>query len=402
VRRIFVVGAVVLALSGCWPSPGAGPDRRSFNPFERTLTAATVDRLAEAFRVPLADGAGPPVVTPAGLFVRSGFALGGYEARTGQARWTVRPTGYGEVFQVSDPYVVAGGDQVLASVSSGAPFAYTSEFVTIDARSGASEQRTPAGRLGSVRGDGAAVVDEVSSHGETYRTVGVRSLTGGVDWGGFTFETLGLLTLGQGRLFVVAGDGVQAYDTTTPCPPFREDEPLLVCWNEWVRPVGPAPTPIVIGDDATVYVGTEAPYGMEGPLLALDAESGGIRFSVGVGAGVNRPPALAGGTLYVGATDGRLSAAPANGCGAHFCRTSWTTATASEITAQPAVAGGVVYVGSADGMLRAFDADGCGAATCEPLWTADAGGPVTGGLAIYGGMLYVGTADALVAYGLPA
>jgi outer membrane protein assembly factor BamB len=402
VRRIFVVGAVVLALSGCWPTPGAGPDRRSFNPFERTLTTATVDRLAEAFRVPLVDGAGPPVVTPAGLFVRSGLSIAAFEARTGDARWTVRPTGYGEVFQVSDPYLIAGGDQVLASASTRAGLYYDSEFVVIDARTGTSVPRTPAGRLGSVRGDGAAVVDEVFDHGDTYRTIGVRSLTGGVEWGGYLLEgSLGALTLGEGRLFVATGDGVQAYDTTTPCPPFYEDEPLLVCWTEWTRPVGLATTPVVIGDDATVYVGTGAPVGYEGALLALDAESGGVRFSVAVGA-VNRPPALADGVLHIATTDGRLSAAPANGCGAHVCRTTWTTATASEITAQPAVAGGVVYVGSADGTVRAFDAGGCGAATCEPLWAVDAGGPVTGGLAVYGGMLYVGTADALVAYGLTA
>jgi outer membrane protein assembly factor BamB len=397
------VGAAVLALSGCWPTPGAGPDRRSFNPYERTLTAATVGRLTEAFRVPLGGGAGPPVVTPAGLFVRTGLSIAAFEARTGQARWTVQPTGYGEVFEVSDPFVLAGGDQVLASASIRAGLYYDSVFVAIDVRTGAAEQRTPAGRIGSVRGDGAAVVDEVFDHGSTYRTIGVRSLAGGSDWGGYLVDGVGFgpLTLGEGRLYVAAGDEVHAYDTTIPCPPYSEIEPLLVCRTEWERTVGPRVTPVVIGDDATVYVGTEAPIGMEGQLVALDAESGGIRFSAAVGAGVNRSPALAGGTLYVATVDGRLSAVPADGCGAFRCPASWTTATASEVTAQPAVAGGVVYVGSADGTLRAFDAGGCGAATCEPLWTVDAGGPVTGGLAIHGGMLYVGTGDALVAYGLP-
>jgi outer membrane protein assembly factor BamB len=396
------VGVVVAAMAGCWPAPGAGPDRRSFNPFERTLTTATVDRLTEAFRVPLVDGAGPPVVTPAGLFVRSGLVIAAFEARTGEARWTVRPTGYGDVFLVSDPFVLEGGTQVLASASTRAGYYFHSEFVTIDARTGTSEQRTLAGRLGSVRGDGAAVVDEIFDHGYTYRSIGVRSLGGGADWGGFMTESsLGPLTLGEGRLFVTSGDEVHAYDTTTACPPAHEGQPTLACWTEWVRPIGSAVTPVVIGDGATVYVGTDAPYGVEGQLLALDAESGGVRFSATLDAAVNRPPALAEGTLHVATVDGRLSAVPAAGCGAHFCRTLWTTATASEITAQPAVAGGVVYVGSADGTLRAFDADGCGAATCEPLWTVDAGSPVTGGLAVHGGMLYVGTADALVAYGLP-
>jgi outer membrane protein assembly factor BamB len=163
-----------------------------------------------------------------------------------------------------------------------------------------------------------------------------------------------------------------------------------------VRPVNGTATPVVIGDDTTVYSGSG-----DGSVYALDAATGAIRWTAPVGSPVERTPALAHDTLYVPTADGRLSAVPAGGCGAAVCVASWTTAPAGVISVQPAVAGDVVYVGSANGTLRAFDANGCDAPTCAPLWTANAGAPITGGMAVYGGKLYVGTADALVAYGLP-
>jgi outer membrane protein assembly factor BamB len=153
---------------------------------------------------------------------------------------------------------------------------------------------------------------------------------------------------------------------------------------------------VVIGDSATVYVGSAS-----GIVYSLNRAGGGIRWRSVVGSPITRPPALGGGTLFVASTDGRLSALPAAGCGSPLCDPQWRTATGSEITVQPAVAGGVVYVGSADGTVQAFDAAGCGGFTCEPIWTVHAGSPVTGGLAVANGRLYVGTADALVAYGLP-
>ncbi|HEV7761637.1 MAG TPA: hypothetical protein VGO78_21675, partial [Acidimicrobiales bacterium] len=44
--RLAAVAALALAASGCWPAPGQGPDRASYNPFETTITAGTVRTLA--------------------------------------------------------------------------------------------------------------------------------------------------------------------------------------------------------------------------------------------------------------------------------------------------------------------------------------------------------------------
>jgi len=152
---------------------------------------------------------------------------------------------------------------------------------------------------------------------------------------------------------------------------------------------------VVIGENATVYVGSAAKG-----VFALNAATGGERWEANVGASVTKAPALANGVLYVGSSDGRLSAIAAGGCGQAQCPVLWTTATGSPITTQPAVAGGVVYTGSADGSVKAFNATGCGAGTCGPIWSANVGSSVDGGLAVEGGHLYAGAHSALVGYRL--
>ena len=398
-RRLLGVGTLTVLLAGCWPMPGAGPDRRSHNPFERTLTAETVGRMTEAFRVPLVDGVGPPIVTPAGLFVQTGYSVAAYDPGRGTPRWSV-PLATGEeegyVAHIEDPFVV-GGDRVLVTVAfirQGGGYNHTLFELTTGTGTVTQYGANP---LNAVRGTRLAGIDSNECcDGYRYTTLSAYDRNGGPGWGGRTFETSdGVVTLGDELLFVATGSQVHAYDTTTPCPPFEVDDPEPTCWTEWVRPLqGPA-TPVVIGDDATVYVGSA------NELLALNTVSGGIRWRVVVDSPVSQPPALADGFLHAAAADGRMHAVRSEGCGASLCTPAWRTTAGPATTVQPAVAGGVVYVGSADGTLRAFDAGGCGAPVCEPLWSVNVGAPVTGGLAVYNGRLYVGTDDGLVAYGLP-
>jgi outer membrane protein assembly factor BamB len=400
-RRVLVMSVLVVAMAGCWPTPGAGPDRRSSNPFERTLTPETVGGLVEQFRVPLARGAGPPVVTSAGLFVRSGPSITALEPATGARRWSaVVPESYDPEddwrYSVSEPHIGGNGRQVLATATTYRTGGFLdSQLVTLDAASGVPSRRTAAGPLQSLRGDTMASI-EYEATGDYPTTLGVAGVDGGPAWGGAAVEVNGGVgTLGVGRLFRSAGTEVLAYDTTTPCPPSGRPEPSRFCEPSWVRSLGAPATPVVIGDDATVFVGAS------GYVYALDAGSGAVRWRSVAGNEVQQPPALAGGTLYLATADGRLSAFRAGGCGSDVCPAVWTTPLAIRFSVQPAVAGGVVYVGAADGTVTAFDAAGCGAQTCAPLWTIDVGAPVSGGLAVEGGRLYVGTTDSLVAYGLP-
>jgi outer membrane protein assembly factor BamB len=226
----------------------------------------------------------------------------------------------------------------------------------------------------------------------------VRRIDGAQYWGGLAPEIDGGTgSLGADRqLYVGTTDQVQRYDATTPCPFYEPGGSAPVCSSLWARPVGGTATPVVIGDDDTVFAGSA-----NGTLYALATDTGGIRWTTALGSPVTRAPALAGSVLYVATAEGRVSAISADGCDTFRCPVLWTTVFGSEVTVQPAAAGGVVYVGSADGSLKAFDAAGCGADTCAPLWTTNAGAPIQGGLAIYNGRLYAGTADALVSYGLP-
>ena len=132
------------------------------------------------------------------------------------------------------------------------------------------------------------------------------------------------------------------------------------------------------------------------PTLTLDwqAQLGELVFS--------SSPAVVGGVLYIGSTDGTLWAYPADGCGAALCTTPlWQSTYLAQIVDSPTVANGVVYVGSQtsfdsnDGRLNAFAAAGCGGAICAPLWQGLAGKEsiLDSSPAVAGGFVYVGAFD---------
>ena len=91
-------------------------------------------------------------------------------------------------------------------------------------------------------------------------------------------------------------------------------------------------------------------------------------------------PAVVGGTVYIGSSDGVLWAYPASGCGQSLCTTPlWKSTSLAQIIDSPTVSNGIVYVGSQtnfnsnDGKLNAFSASGCGQSVCAPLWQGLAG-----------------------------
>jgi outer membrane protein assembly factor BamB len=129
-------------------------------------------------------------------------------------------------------------------------------------------------------------------------------------------------------------------------------------------------------------------------FLGLDwqAQLGDLVFS--------SSPAVVGGVVYIGTTDGVLWAYPADGCGNDFCDTPlWSSTNLAQIVDSPTVANGIVYVGSQtdfnsnDGKLNAFSASGCGQSVCAPLWQGDAGPEsiLESSPTVSGGLVYVGT-----------
>jgi outer membrane protein assembly factor BamB len=113
-------------------------------------------------------------------------------------------------------------------------------------------------------------------------------------------------------------------------------------------------------------------------------------------------PAVVDGVVYIGSTDGRLWAYPADGCGQSLCTTPlWSSTNLGQIIDSPTVVNGTVYIGSQtsassnDGKLNTFSAAGCGAAVCAPVWQGLAGKEsiLESSPAVGGGSVFVGSFD---------
>jgi len=135
------------------------------------------------------------------------------------------------------------------------------------------------------------------------------------------------------------------------------------------------------------------------PLWTGDASTGST--------GGSSSPAVAGGVVYIGSTDGDLYAFSAGGttgcsCTPKTCAPLWTGPTTNQILSSPAVAHGVAYIGSLDGKFYAFSATGttgCSGTpkTCAPLWTA-AGAGGNPSPAVANGLVYAASGGQIYAF----
>jgi outer membrane protein assembly factor BamB len=404
------LGAVVVALGGCWPAPGAGPDRRSHNPFENRITVETVATLAPLWTAPVDHGpAGAPVVSTRGVHVVDGSSLYGFDVRTGTRLWKnpPAPEHYDGMFQ---PVVV--GDRLLAGRGDSGGRIHNT--VWFDPATGVETGvLTVAGHVAGVRMP--TILLQTISYGSGTGTsagfVVVDAVDGAMrNHGTVEFDTFSNLppTLGRRQVYH-AGPGMPGPGTVpdhwyygvrafplepTPATCGPEGAAVFAC-PSWTTELDGAPTtaPVLSADESTVYAGTDT-----GGLYALAAADGHILWQAQLGSAVTAPPALADGTLFVPVADGRLVALDAAGCGAATCPALWTAPVGGKAL-QPAVAGSVVFVGTdtgdGTGTIEAFVATGCGQPTCTPVWSHDLDEPATGAPAVTGGHLYVGT-------GLPA
>jgi outer membrane protein assembly factor BamB len=403
VLRALGLGAVVVALGGCWPAPGAGPDRRSHNPFESKITVDTVATLAPLWTATV-DGSrtGPPVVSTRGVHVTDGEAVYGFDVRTGTRLWKNPPTP--EAFEGTYQPVVVGDRLMVGHGDSGGRIVNTR---VLDPATGLpTGELSRAGQVDGVRG--STVLLRTSVYGSltpaavTFIVVDADDGTlrnfGGIEVHDDIFDTGLPLTLGRQRLYH-AGPGLPGPGAPPPTdwtigvrafpldPPAEASCPPLNTCPLWATALDGSPTgpPVLAADESTVYAGTTA-----GRVYALDAADGHVLWQAQLGSAVTAAPALADGTLFVPVADGHLVALDAAGCGAATCAPTWT-ATIGGAGQQPAVAGGVVFVGTAGGTVDAVVAAGCGHPTCPPIWTHDVGAPVTGAPAVSNGRLYVGT-----------
>ncbi len=416
-RRLAAgLGLVALAFgaTGCWPSPGQGPNRDAHNTQETTLTAANVASLDEIWAAPLDGPAFEPVNNPSGevvtghggVYVNDRGAAYRFDLATGERDWTFDLPAFPEGQLAEMGQVVVAEDDVLVGYGSvGDWFGEGSIWTTTrrDPATGTARSTLyTGGQPMAVRGDDALLAGNRCTEGIacTARYT-VFDLVGGDATGGVVGINLSRYappTLGSNAVFSTnivlqptPSSQVQAHPLTGINP-----GPL---WVTSLGQMAAAMAPVLSADESTLYVGTAgASAGQGHTLFALDAYTGAILWSVGVGGQVTAAPALAEGVLYVPTATG-LVAVDDEGT------VLWRAQPGTWISGQPAVAGGVVYTGALDGTVRAFDADGCGSPTCSTLWSATTDDPVISAPVVSDAQLYVvsatnNEAGHLVAFGL--
>jgi hypothetical protein len=420
VRGLALAGATI-ALAGCWPAVGQGPDRQAYNGLEQAITPATVDQLETVWDTPADHGAVRNViVSDAAVHFTDGAHLYAYDRATGTFMWDKVALGGGDPVGAMGPAVADGRRLLVGHGFGNLGGNWTTEWV--DAATGATQSTPgPWGLVDGLRGS-TALTSAYSFGSGTPIALQVRVTdlaTPGSGWAGLvdvipfgsgqgapplTLGTQRIYQAGQGLMLPPAGqqpsrgNGVRGYSATTAPPACPSPAQSVRCpsWSTAVNGTT-AVSPVLASNESTVYTGTDA-----GTVYAIDAATGAVQWTASVGAAVTQTPALANGNLYVPTADGDLVVLAAGGCGSSTCSPLWQAPTGSRIGTQPAVAGGVVFAGSDNGQVTAFDAAGCGAASCPGLWDEDLGGAITGGPAVSGGRLYVGTADGILSVlGLP-
>lgn len=413
VRKLALVAAAALALTGCWPDPWQNPDRTSANPNEDALTTANAGSLAIDWVAPLdGDVAGDAVwAGGAAVNVNDDRSAYGIDLESGARRWARAVPAPGTV----DP-VFRAGDRLLVPSAGGTEDDIEGEKTEwVDAASGAPTGEQLTERVIARRGDLALTFSTFDARVAPSMDLGVlvlRNLATGEErwrgWFGGDGQPRPLpraVTLGD-RWVYNAGQGIVTEGLTDPpgnalrtfdlvSPKRQPDFPDYIVPSWVVRLDGTTAVPPVLdAPEDTVFTGTDA-----GTVYAIDVPTRSVRWTASVGSAVTASPALAGGRLYVPTASGDLVVLAAGGCGAATCRALWRAPAGGSITTQPAVAGGVVYTGAANGAVRGFFAAGCGGASCAPLWSTSTLNRITGGPSVFAGRVFYCTqAGNLVAY----
>jgi PQQ-like domain len=411
-RRVALVAAVALTLTGCWPYPWQNADRTSANPLEDILTVENASSLALDWVAPLdGDVAGDAVSAGGDVNVHDDRSAYGIDLETGARQWGSGVPAPGTV----DPVFRGGGELLVPSAGGTADNVGEEKTEWVDSTTGAPTGEQLDERIIARRGDLALTFHTFDARVAPSMDLGVLRLRNLAEqqllwsgWWGGEGEPRPLpraVTLGD-RWVYNAGHGLvseqiddpganalRTFDLVSPRrhPDFREY--ILPSW--YVRLDGTTAVPPVLdAPEDTVFTGTDA-----GTLYAIDVPTRSVRWTAALGSAVTASPALAGGRLYVPTASGDLVVLAEGGCGAATCSPLWRGPTRSAITTQPAVAGGVVYTGSANGAVRGFAAAGCGGTTCTPLWSTSTLNRITGGPSVFAGRVFYGTQHGnLVAY----
>ncbi|MFC1474520.1 PQQ-binding-like beta-propeller repeat protein [bacterium] len=166
----------------------------------------------------------------------------------------------------------------------------------------------------------------------------------------------------NGKVYVAAHDGLHAVDAET-------GEGRLLHAIRWAESSPAYATGVI-------FVGTD-----DLRMLALDAESGDVKWSFRAAGPVESSPAVSGGRVFFGCNKGELYS-----LNAETGEKEWQKKVGGRIEGRPLVMNGTVYTGTTEEKVHAFDA-GTGALR----WERNLGGSIVSSAAGEGDIVVVGT-----------
>ncbi len=395
--RCAAAAVAVVALSGCWPQPAAGPSRQRSNGLETSLTTANVASLAPVWSANLGSPVGgEPIVSGTRVFARTMAAVLGpssshvvsLDAASGATLWD---HDFSPSSGFPDQYnpVTLAGDTLLVGEDTGI---FRLDFWT----GGTVGIVNAAGNVSAALtvGDGLLVTSTTDAFFSTEQLEVYDAETLTLEWTAnisTNFQNIVAIAVGGGRIFVGTGTSLRAFDAAgcgaASCSPL---------WTvDFTSNQGPLLEPMIVGD--TVFAAATLPVPNApgtGVLVALAADTGAERWRAQTSP--NTPGAAsAGGVVYANGPNGILAFA-AGGCGAATCAPLWSGDVGEAPSAPPVVAGGIVYIGKS-GAVVAFDAAGCGAVACPPLVSVPLPGSSPRGLSVASGKLFVSAGSTVTA-----
>lgn len=312
-----------------------------------------------------AISASSPAVVDGTVYIGTGFGLQAFSERTGQRLWIAPEYGGSSSPAVAFGLVFVMGDHAVWAFDQENGDLVWSEGISI---TGDTSSPTVANGLVYVGGDRLQALEPTT--GDTVWAAEIGS--GGI------YESPAVVDGVVYSMGGAAGAGrFYAVDALTGSIVWRSDSLKAL----------PDSSPAVVGDQ--VFVGATA--GFAGYAYSLRRDTGEIVWRVALAGPAASSPAVAYGTVYVGAFDHGLYALDAE-----TGEVQWTVPSGG-VYSSPAVGNGVVYFASDDESVYAVDAQ-----EGNVLWTYATGAPVSSSPTVVNGRLLVGSGFNLFSFGLPS
>lgn len=402
----------LLPLSGCWwGQRNFDSGWTSYNPFEQTLSAATVQDIEQQWHATVPDPAAYPFVSWKNrVLVNSGNGVVALDTATGEQVWSAavgngHPPIRDGVLYTPEPFdptqCPPGGPALLAwDVATGDRLPAEDLHAWDDERCDGPDGVIGMGeRHALLRG---YHMEETGDPQDPYGTIRTLRV--------YDFESATstvVATRSQDDWVGPLDEAGERYYTIGPAGGVGGQEVLEARALDgqviWASNVSVARPVLAAVGDGRLYVGNRYEFGHEG-FHVFDTATG-VELWRGLVDGTMAPPAVRGDALYTGVVstdDGPLLAFA--DCGLDECLPTWTGTGPGRVV-RVIAAGDLVYALGRDDdsnstAIRIYAADGCGTAACAPLRTITVPSPNVDAI-VSGGRLLVATPDGVTAYGVP-